>query len=187
VPGRPTIGPALSHAFPEEPGRDRDPREISKRGMSAGGARGRAEIAEKGCSQLRRKVSAWCDNAAMELRTADSIAAAAAALERGATVAQAAAEAGVHRRTVERWRRRGEGELTPFARLAAVAAKPSPAAAGPVTEAELVALLEREARHGRIRAIELLLERIAARRVAREDNPFAEVIDLARRRPRNSS
>jgi transposase-like protein len=120
----------------------------------------------------------------MEPHTADAIAAAAAALERGATVAQAAAEAGVHRRTVERWRRRGEEELTPYGRLAAVATKPAPADVGPVTEAELVALLEREARRGRIRAIELLLERIATQTVAPETNPFAEVVELAKRRRR---
>jgi transposase len=115
---------------------------------------------------------------------AEAVGAAASVLASGGSVAAAAAAGGVSRRTISRWCARGRLELTPFARLAAEADRAPPPQAEPLGEAEIVELLEREARRGSVRACEVLLRRTLARRpsVSPELDPFAEVDELARRR-----
>lgn len=108
----------------------------------------------------------------------DSVNAASAVLTAGGSLTQAAAEAGVSRRTLERWRAQGRDALdrAPFARLALEADRPALAAAEPLNESDLIELLEAQARRGSVRAIELLLA--APRRLARRSH--AEMIRSAR-------
>jgi hypothetical protein len=87
------------------------------------------------------------------------------------------------RRTIERWRERGRFELTPLARLAFAAEQPPPTKPEPLSEADLVELLEAQARRGNVRAIELLLARRAkGLGAASEDDPFAFLDEIAERR-----
>jgi transcriptional regulator with XRE-family HTH domain len=120
----------------------------------------------------------------------DAVSAATEVLAAGGSLAQAAEEVGVTRRTLERWRAQGRAELdqaSSLARLALEADRPAGVAARPLSEAELVELLEAQARRGSVRAIQLVLARRAnapAER-PRTDDPFWEVDQLAaqRRRP----
>ena len=116
----------------------------------------------------------------------DSVNAASAVLAAGGSLTQAAAEAGVSRRTLERWRAQGRDELdrAPFARLALEADRPALAAAEPLSESDLIELLEAQARRGSVRAIELLLARRAKASAGapRADDPFREVDELAAQR-----
>jgi hypothetical protein len=73
----------------------------------------------------------------------------------GDSIARAAESASVNRRTVERWLDRGRLKLTPLARLASAADRPSVPKREPLTESDLVELLEAQARRGHVRAIEL--------------------------------
>jgi hypothetical protein len=67
---------------------------------------------------------------------------------------------------------------------ALVAPEQALAPAQTLGEAELVALLEERARHGNVRAIELLLRRCQGHAEPAEapESPFGEVDELARRR-----
>jgi hypothetical protein len=119
----------------------------------------------------------------------DSVNAASAVLAAGGSFTQAAAEAGVSRRTLERWRAQGRDELdrAPFARLALEADRPAAAATEPLSESDLIELLEAQARRGSVRAIELLLARrarAAGKTQPRGDDPFREVDELAEKRRR---
>jgi transposase-like protein len=108
----------------------------------------------------------------------DSVAAAADVLAAGGTIAQAATQAGVSRRTVERWRDRGRVELADasFARLALEADRVPPQQQGPLSEADLVELLEGQALRGSTRAVELLLRRVSKpASVDLDGDPFREV------------
>jgi transposase-like protein len=111
----------------------------------------------------------------------DSVAAAADVLAAGGTIAQAATQAGVSRRTVERWRDRGRIELADavFARLALEADRLPPEQQGPLSEADLVELLERQALRGSTRAVELLLRRVSKPASVDVDDPFIEVDQIA--------
>jgi transcriptional regulator with XRE-family HTH domain len=126
----------------------------------------------------------------VKLSRLDSVSAASAVLAAGGSLNQAAEKARVSRRTLERWRNQGRAELehaSPIARLALEADRPAAVAAGPLSEAELVELLEAQARRGSVRAIELLLARRAKGRPAetpRADDPFREVDELAAKRRR---
>jgi transposase-like protein len=119
----------------------------------------------------------------------DSVNAASAVLAAAGSLTQAAAEAGVSRRTLERWRAQGRNELegAPFARLALEADRPAVATAESLSESDLIDLLEAQARRGSVRAIELLLARRAkapAKTQPRGDDPFREVDELAEKRRR---
>jgi Helix-turn-helix domain len=74
----------------------------------------------------------------------DAAAHAADVLANGGTVAQAAEAANVTRRTVARWAQRGRLELlnAPHARLAVETDRVPPPRPGPLSEADLVELLE---------------------------------------------
>jgi transcriptional regulator with XRE-family HTH domain len=128
----------------------------------------------------------------VKLSRLDSVSAASAVLAAGGSLNQAAEKARVSRRTLERWRNQGRAELehaSPIARLALEADRPAAVAAGPLSEADLVALLEAQARRGSVRAIELLLVRVAKEPAGtlREDDPFREVDELAAKRRRETS
>jgi transposase-like protein len=116
----------------------------------------------------------------------DAVAIAAEVLERGGTITEAAAQAGVNRRTVQRWRERGLAELerVPQVRVALATTRPAPQ--GTLERDDLIRLLEESAANHNVRAIELLLRR-ADERQAVEDNPFAEFHQLAARRQHRSS
>jgi hypothetical protein len=114
----------------------------------------------------------------------DSIAAATAVFEAGGSFEEAAAAASVTARTVQRWATRGRVELEkPFTRLAVALDGPVNADSEPLTEDDLVALLETRARAGNVRAIQLLLARLdQVKREIPADDEFAEFDQLAERR-----
>lgn len=111
----------------------------------------------------------------------EAVNAASEALAAGGSIAQAAEAAGVTRRTIERWRERGRDELAraPLARLALEADRPAAPSDGvaPLSEADLVELLEAQARRGNITALRLLLER--AQRARPIDDVFRDLMPEA--------
>jgi len=111
----------------------------------------------------------------------ESVIAAADVIAAGGTIAQAATQAGVSRRTVERWRDRGRVELAdaPHARLALEADRMPPQQQVPLSEDDLVELLEGQALHGSTRAVELLLRRVSKPASTDLDDPFIEVDQVA--------
>jgi hypothetical protein len=118
---------------------------------------------------------------------AESVSAASEVLAAGGSLVQAAEKAGVSRRTLERWRAQGRSELqrSPLARLALESDRPVRGGAEPLSEAELVALLEAQARRGSVRAIQLLLARCAGPAAKRpSDDPFRELDQLREERRR---
>jgi hypothetical protein len=136
-------------------------------------------------SQRRRR---QCDT--VKLSHLDAVSAASAVLAAGGSLDQAAEKAGVSRRTVERWRAEGRAKLeqaSPVAKLALEADRPAGVPAEPLSETELVELLEAQARRGSVRAIELLLARAKARPAERRpaDDVFREIDELAEQRRRN--
>lgn len=121
-----------------------------------------------------------------------------ALLRSGESFAAACDRVGVADATAHRWRRRGERETgTLRARFAvAVLDARQLGAVGPLGEGDLVALVERQARNGSIRAAQWLLERQWPERWARVRgrpraagsdeslvDPFEALDELAARRP----
>lgn len=82
-------------------------------------------------------------------------------LRAGVSIADAARGAGLSERTVETWLRKGrqdpDGRYGDFARRADAAR--AEAAERPLTEADLVRLLENAAKRGSVQAIRVLLDR----------------------------
>lgn len=73
---------------------------------------------------------------------------------------EAAGRVGVHPMTLRRWLRRGREEPeSVYGRLVRAVEELEASSPGPLSEPELVVLLERQARKGHVRAIELLLQR----------------------------
>jgi transposase-like protein len=100
---------------------------------------------------------------------------------------EAAAQFGINPRTLRRWLRRGrEQPDSVHGRLVAAAEVAESAIDGPLSQAELLTLLERQARRGHVRAIELLL----AKPWRRQEQPAAptgsNIDELARRRARRA-
>ena len=93
-------------------------------------------------------------------------------VEEGASIAAAAAEVGISPQTVSTWRtkgRAGQPVYKEFAeRLDSIGDGP------PLTEEDLIELLEQAARRGSLRAIQLLLTRPWERPPSRDDEAAAE-------------
>jgi transposase-like protein len=112
------------------------------------------------------------------------------ALVAGVSIADAAREHGVSPGTVKGWLRRGRDDpgsrYGPFARTvdeAMTERSLPPECDLPADEAELRLLASRAARNGNVQAMRLLFEMLrAASEPAGENDPLAELDELARRR-----
>jgi len=103
-------------------------------------------------------------------------------LESGRTIGEAAADVGIARQTIFNWRNRGrlgdgEAQVEFAERMDAIGLEDDG-----LERADLIRMLEKQARNGSTRAIQLLLERPWERKRETETkppaNPFAEIIEI---------